>query len=117
LITYQILGETRDLSVSAGDIVSKLIHQLHSLYSPFLMPHTKYVAEDVLEKWRVKEVKQIQELDWLFEKGLREIGDMVSDGRIASFTSDQIIGIIEARFEVTTLSEAIVKGIERDLEY
>ena len=52
----------------------------------------------------------------LLDYGLREIQDIVGEGRLEHFTADEIERIIEARFEKTTLRDSIIKSIHNQLD-
>jgi hypothetical protein len=97
--------------VSACDLLVKLVEQFHELYGYF----NTFSKED-FERLGVVEVRRIGELELLFDSGLRETADLVSEGKIRSFSSDEVQQIIEAKFERTTLRDSIIKSITRQLD-
>ena len=68
-------------------------------------------TESDFKRLGVNEVQKLKEMEMLLDTGLREIQDLVGDGRIENFSADEIERIIEARFEKTTLRDSIIKSI------
>ena len=84
----------------------KLVAEFHCFYGSF----TK-LSEDDFKRLGVKEVQRLKELEMLLDYGLREIQDLVADGRIREFSGDEVEHLIEARFEKTSLRDSINRSI------
>jgi hypothetical protein len=52
----------------------------------------------------------------MLDSGLREIADLVSDGKIKNYSGLEVKLLIEAKFEKTTLRNSIVKTIAKQLD-
>ena len=83
-----------------------MVAEFHELYNCF-----SQFSEDDFKRLGVKEVSKLCELEKLLDYGLREIQDLVAEGKIENFSADEIERIVEARFEKTTLRDSIVKSI------
>ena len=83
-----------------------MIAEFHELYNYFTL-----FTESDFKKLGVKEVQKVKEMEMLLDYGLREIQDLVGEGRIENFSADEIERIVEARFEKTTLRDSIIKSI------
>ena len=106
LLIFQITSQVNDLSSDANDLLVKLVTEFHCFYGSF----TK-LNEDDFKRLGVKEVQRLKELEMLLDYGLREIQDLVADGRISQFNGDEVEHLIEARFEKTSLRDSINRSI------
>ena len=106
VLIFQVTSQIEDLSVTANDLLVKLVIEFHELYNCFTM-----FTESDFKRLGVNEVQKLKEMEMLLDTGLREIQDLVGDGRVENFSGDEIEKIIEARFEKTTLRDSIIKSI------
>ena len=111
-VTFGEEDNSTDLSETTCDLLSKLVEQFNELYSYF----DDMFSQDQLLKMGVVEISQIQELKLMLDSGLREIADLVSDGKIKNYSGQEVKLLIEAKFEKTTLRNSIVKTFAKQLD-